>query len=289
MPPACVNLDAEPPDGRPHHARARHRPPALPRHRAGRSAGAARRAVLLPVERQLEEASLDVGTGRHRPAGGARHRAALHRRARKPGLPPRDASLGGAGRGTGKLFRARSRHGTAHHVHVHYQLLTGGFWTTIYRLPFERALLRSTTHHNVFRTPAPDFELLVFAIRMVQRYRWRDALRGDPGWLKAIQGELDALLKEAQLHRLEDVMAQHLPTIDVAFVDECLASLRPGYSRWRRLGLRRELHQRLRAHSKQAPLSLKLWKTARSILTLQGRLGGGSGKKRLPARGDPQR
>src|SRR2546430_3934348 len=60
MPPACVNPDAEPPDGRPLHARARHRPPALPRHRAGRSAGAARRAVLLPVERQLEEASLDV-------------------------------------------------------------------------------------------------------------------------------------------------------------------------------------------------------------------------------------
>ena len=177
----------------------------------------------------------------------------------------------GLDRATGRLI----------HVHVHYQLLTGGFWTTIYRLPFERALLQSTTHHNVFRTPAPDFELLVFAIRMVQRYRWRDALVGEPGWLKAIQGELDALLKEAQLHRLEDVMAQHLPTVDLAFVDECLASLRPGYSRWRRLALRRELHDRLRAHSKQAPLSLKLWRTARSIVTLRGRLGGDSTKKRL--------
>src|SRR5256885_6719333 len=183
----------------------------------------------------------------------------------------------GLDRATGRLI----------HVHVHYQLLTGGFWTTIYRLPFERALLQSTTHHNVFRTPAPDFELLVFAIRMVQRFRWRDVLRGEPGWLKAIQAELDALLKEAQLHRLEDVMAQHLPTIDLAFVDECLASLRPGYSRWRRLGLRRLLHQRLRAHSKQAPLGLKLWKLARSIVTLRGRLGGGGGpgKKRAPPRG----
>ena len=191
--------------------------------------------------------------------------------------PPWEAQVAGLescfglDRATGRLI----------HVHVHYQLLTGGFWTTIYRLPFERALLRSTTHHNVFRTPAPDFELLVFAIRMVQRYKWRDALAGEPGWLKAIQGELDALLKEAQLYRLEDVMVQHLPTIDLAFVDECLASLRPGYSRWRRLALRRELHQRLRAHAKQAPLSLKLWKLARSIVTLRGRLGGGSSKKRL--------
>ena len=130
------------------------------------------------------------------------------------------------------------------HVHVHYQLLTGGFWTTIYRLPFERSLLESATHRNVFRTPAPEFELLVFAIRMVQRYRWRDLLR-EPGWLKAIQGELDALLKEAELHRLGDVTAQHLPTVDLAFVDECLASLRPGYSRWRRIALRRDLHDRL--------------------------------------------
>lgn len=169
------------------------------------------------------------------------------------------------------------------HVHVHYQLLTGGFWTTIYRLPFERALFQSTSHGNVFRTPAPEFELLVFAIRMTQRYRWRDVLRGEPGWLKSIQGELDALLKEAQLHRLEDVMAEHLPTVDLAFVDECLASLRPGFSRWRRAGLRRELHQRLRAHARQPPLGMKLGRLLQSALTLGGRLWGGgrSGKKRL--------
>src|SRR5947207_15831439 len=67
--------------------------------------------------------------------------------------PPWEAQVAGLescfglDRATGRLI----------HVHVHYQLLTGGFWTTIYRLPFERALLRSTTHQNVFRTPAPDF------------------------------------------------------------------------------------------------------------------------------------
>src|ERR1051326_7683398 len=165
------------------------------------------------------------------------------------------------------------------HVHVHYQLLTGGFWTTIYRLPFERPLLESATHRNVVRTPAPEFELLVFAIRMVQRYRWRDLLREEPGWLKAIQGELDALLKEAELHRLGDVMAQHLPTVDLVFVDECIASLRPGYSRWRRIALRRDLHDRLREHAKQAPLRLKLWRLVRSVITLQGRLGGRMAKK----------
>jgi hypothetical protein len=107
---------------------------------------------------------------------------------------------------------------------------------------------------------------------MVQRYRLRDLLRRHPGWLKSIQGELDALLKQAELHRLGDVMAQHLPTMDLAFVDECLASLRPGYSRWRRFALRRELHERLRAHAKTPPVTMKLSRLAWSIFTLRGRL-----------------
>ncbi len=195
------------------------------------------------------------------------HRASPPVEARVAGME----SCFGLDRVTGRLI----------HVHVHYQLLTGGFWTTIYRLPFERAVLDSTIARSVFRTPAPEFELLVFAVRMVQRYRLRDVLRGQPGWLKSIQGELDALLKEAELHRLGDVLAQHLPTMDLAFVDECLASLRPGYSPWSRLVLRRELHDRLRAHARRAPLGRRLWRVVRSILTLGGRLGGGSMKKRL--------
>jgi hypothetical protein len=186
------------------------------------------------------------------------HRATPPAQSRVAGME----SCFGLDRATGRLI----------HVHVHYQLLTGGFWTTIYRLPFERALLDSTVQRNVFRTPAPEFELLVFAIRMVQRFRPRDVLSGQPRWLKKIQGELDALLKQAELHRLGDVMAQHLPTLDLAFVDECLASLRPGYSRWRRFTLRRELHRRLRPHAKTPPMSMKLSRFVWSIVTLRGRL-----------------
>jgi hypothetical protein len=167
------------------------------------------------------------------------------------------------------------------HVHVHYQLLTGGFWTTIYRLPLERALLHATTHGSVFRTPAPEFELLLFVIRMVQRYQWRDLTRADPKWLTAIQGELDALLKQAHLHRLGNVLRHHLPSIDLAFVDECLASLRPGYPKIRRVMLRRELHGHLKAHAKRAPLAQRFVRRARSLLTLGGRLGGRPSKKRL--------
>src|SRR5256885_11077918 len=79
----------------------------------------------------------------------------------------------GLDRATGRLI----------HVHVHYQLLTGGLWTTIYRLPFERGLLDSPVYPHVFRPPAPGFELLVFAIRLGQRYPPRDLLRRQPGWL----------------------------------------------------------------------------------------------------------
>src|SRR3989442_14805746 len=70
------------------------------------------------------------------------HRASPPVEARVAGME----SCFGLDRVTGRLI----------HVHVHYQLLTGGFWTTIYRLPFERAVLDSTIPRSVFRTPAPE-------------------------------------------------------------------------------------------------------------------------------------
>jgi len=89
------------------------------------------------------------------------------------------------------------------------------------------------------------------------------------------------MLCQAELHRLADVLAQHLPTISMLFVDECLASLRPGYSRWGRVILRRQLHRHLQSHAKRAPTALKLMLKVRSLLTLGGRLGAAPTKKRL--------
>jgi len=159
------------------------------------------------------------------------------------------------------------------HVHTHYRLVVGGYWRIVYRLPIEVPLLESAVQGAVFRVPAPEYELIAFAVRMVQRYNTIDTLRQrQPGWLKGIQGELDALLGKTDRARLAEILATHLPCLDMPFINACLASLRPGYPRWQRVPLRRELHRRMRAHARRPPLSVTLWRWIRPFLTLRGRL-----------------
>jgi len=159
------------------------------------------------------------------------------------------------------------------HVHTHYRLVVGGIWRTVYRLPIEEPLLASARPGAVFPVPAPEFELIAFAARMVQRYNALDTvLRRHPRWLKGIQVELDALLAKANRAALADILAAYLPTLDAQFIDDCLASLRPTCSRWHRLLVRRELHRRLLPHARRPPLALTLSRIMHRVLTLGGRL-----------------
>jgi len=158
------------------------------------------------------------------------------------------------------------------HVHAYYRLVIGDVSRTVYRLPIEEPILASAVPGVVFPVPAPEFELLAFAVRMVQRYTVLDTVRRrQPRWLLGIQGELDALLGRARRLALPDILARLLPCLDLSFIDACLASLRPGYSRWGRLRVRRELHRRLRAHARRPPLALTLARVARWVVTLGGR------------------
>jgi len=159
------------------------------------------------------------------------------------------------------------------HVHTHYRLVVGGIWRTVYRLPIEEPLLASARPGAVFPVPAPEFELIAFAARMVQRYNALDTmLRRQPRWLKGIQVELDALLAKANRAAIADILATYLPTLDAQFIDDCLASLRPACSRWQRLVVRRELHRRLLPHARRPPLALTLSRLMHRVLTLSGRL-----------------
>ena len=160
------------------------------------------------------------------------------------------------------------------HVHTHYRLVVGGIWRTVYRLPIEEPLLASAMPGAVFPVAAPEYELIAFAARMVQRYNILDTLRRrQPPWLKGIQAELDSLIAKANRAKIAEILEAYLPTFDLAFIDECLASLRPHYSRWRRLlVLRRELHRRLLPHARRPPIALTLNRIITRALNLGGRL-----------------
>ncbi|MDP9300112.1 MAG: nucleotidyltransferase family protein, partial [Actinomycetota bacterium] len=53
------------------------------------------------------------------------------------------------------------------HVHAQYHLVIGDDMTKNYRLPIEEAYLDSAEQGPVFKVPAPEFEFVVFVIRMV--------------------------------------------------------------------------------------------------------------------------
>src|SRR5580765_1366561 len=132
------------------------------------------------------------------------------------------------------------------HVHVHYRLILGSPWQTTYQLPLVQPCLAGVQRRAVLPVPAPELELTILAIRGLLRFRLRDAWRmTPPAWLRDIQQDLARLGQRPNFDRLATILARHIPTLDIAFIERCAAVLQPEASPWRRLAVRRELRQRL--------------------------------------------
>jgi len=172
------------------------------------------------------------------------------------------------------------------HVHVYYQLVVGQYWTINYRLPIEKPFLESAVQRNMFQAPAPEFELMVFALRMVQRYSILNSLCGrQPVWTAVVQKELDYLEKQVEPAKMHCTLKQHLPNIDAIFFHTCLESLRPGCSNWKRLRVRNQLHTRLKAHARRRPAFQILLALGRRVITTRGRVFLESSRKHLASGG----
>jgi hypothetical protein len=136
------------------------------------------------------------------------------------------------------------------HLHVHYRLLLGDYWRTVYRLPLEGPILATAVPGVPFRIPSPTYHFLVFVLRMVLRQRSRPFFVPRRHWLIGIEGQLDHLEGRYNPEELASILSRHLPTIDVAFFDRCRKSLRENADLFESIGVRRELHRRLRPHSR---------------------------------------
>jgi len=100
----------------------------------------------------------------------------------------------GFDRASGELF----------HLHVHYQLVLGEQFVKNYRLPLERHLLDSVYNLHGVPVPAPEWELVVLALRALLKYRDRDAVKDilairSPGIPAHIRQEIQWLLAQTTL------------------------------------------------------------------------------------------
>jgi len=170
------------------------------------------------------------------------------------------------------------------HVHAHYQLILGHNATKNYHLPIERPYLESVVQGDLFKVPAPEFELIVFVIRMVLKHSTWDAILSRQGTLSAAERQETAYLQSrVSQKQMYDILKQHLPYVDVRLFDACMQLLQPNCPFWIRIRVGQQLQSSLRAHARRSQVSdvcLKLWR--RLVRAAERRAFGHVPRKRMP-------
>src|SRR5882762_7074201 len=180
----------------------------------------------------------------------------------KLALPP----AGREAAGIVHYFGLDARSGQLIHLHVYQRLVVGLPWRTHYRLPLEHALLASAQQRSsnaVFKTAAPQLELIVAILRLSLRHMVRDSLRREsPRWLDGALSEVDRLEDEVSPEAAFGALRQYLPEVTPSLFTRCRASLQPGCPAWRRVAIRTALTRALSAHAARPPvfgLAERLW------------------------------
>lgn len=150
------------------------------------------------------------------------------------------------------------------HAHIHYQLVIGEDMTKNYHLPLEAPYLASAVQGELFKTPAPAFELVIFVIRMILKHSTWDTILGRWGKLsKAERRELAYLQKLADPREVDEVLATQLPYIDNGLFKRCIDALRPDAPLWTRLRVGHQLQSHLKVFARRPPLrdaGLRFWR-----------------------------
>ena len=141
------------------------------------------------------------------------------------------------------------------HIHAHFMLVVGDDTTKNFRLPVEVPYLRSVSNDDILPTPAAEFELAVFVIRMMLKHATWDAVAIGKGRIGANERrELTWLLEREDRERTLGVVAEHLGGVGEDLWLRCLDSLTDDAGLLRRLALGRELIRALAPHSRRPRL-----------------------------------
>lgn len=156
------------------------------------------------------------------------------------------------------------------HVHAHFQIMMGQDMTKNYHLPLEAAYLDSATQGALFRTPSPEFELIVLVLRlMVKHATWDTILMGLGQLSPSEQSELTDLQAEADPQQIDAVLRMHAPFMSPALFADSLRALNKGSSLWQRTQTARKVSNALSAHTRRPPtvdLVRKLWGRAWGVV-----------------------
>lgn len=173
------------------------------------------------------------------------------------------------------------------HVHAHYQLVLGHDRTKNYRLPIEEAFLKSAVKGDLFRVPAPEFEFVVFVVRMILKHSTWDTILGGDGRLgKSERRELAYLLERVDRGYVYEIVEEHLPYIGSELFNACVEALQGNRSALTRARTGQRLQKALQVNARRrlaVDTWLKSWR--RLVLAVRRRIVKGSTKYRLGSGG----
>ena len=160
------------------------------------------------------------------------------------------------------------------HVHAHFQLVIGHDLSKNYHIPIEGPFLESAIQGDLFRVPAPEFELAIFVIRMILKHSTLDAIIMRHGSLSDSERlELDFLQSRTSVAKVAAIFDQYLPYINYNLLEACLQALQPRCSFWKRTSAGHQLLGKLKSCARRSQISdviLKFWR--RIKLPIQYRL-----------------
>ncbi len=172
------------------------------------------------------------------------------------------------------------------HVHAHYQLVLGNDLSKNYCIPVADSYLALATQVGLFRIPQPEFELIIFVIRMVLKHAsWDSLLMGHGALSPSELGELKYLATPENIEKAQNLLKEYLPYIEPELFEACVRAIQPGCSLARRIRTSEQLQNALEACAR-LPQSADIFsKFSRRIwMSIKGRVLKQESKRRM-ARG----
>lgn len=113
------------------------------------------------------------------------------------------------------------------HVHAHFQLVVGHDATKNFRIPIEDAYLASSKFDGLLRVPAPEYEFIIFVIRMVLKHlTWDAFLRNEGRLSKNEVYEFQYLSKSIDEAKLLHILTTYFKFISPERFMKCVESLK---------------------------------------------------------------
>lgn len=200
----------------------------------------------------------------------------------KEGRPPRVRRIPGVA----QYYGLDVETGRLVQVHAHRRLVFGDDTTKNFALDIEDAYIASSDRTPLLRVPSPEYEFLLFTLRMVVKHCTLDAMLMLQGRSTGSERrELIWLTDRADLTRVRELVRTNLPFVGQELFDRCVAAVQPGCSSWFRVRTAGRLHRALAAHRRRGRFSDASLRVVRRVTWASRRLLHGRPGKRLAGGG----